>query len=120
MFGNVRPAGYELATDGGKFQPLLINAEYLEGAPKLSVALDGKIIFNEILEKGHYEFEAPMPAVTSPVQSKYTISENGKVIDEGVVARSKQKLQTPGRLCGYTFRHGPFPLDDCAGPLDAL
>ncbi len=46
------------------------------------------------MEKGHYEFEAPMPAVTSPVQSKYKILENGKVIEEGIVQRSKQKLQT--------------------------
>ena len=91
---DVKPADYELATDGVNSQPLLINAEYLEGAPKLSVELDGKIIFNETLEQGHYEFEALMPAVTKSVQSKYRILENGKVIEEGVVQRSKQKLQT--------------------------
>ncbi|MEO6288953.1 MAG: polysaccharide lyase family protein, partial [Ginsengibacter sp.] len=90
----VRPADYELATVNGKVQPLLINVEYLEGSPKLSVELDGKIIFKETLEKGHYEFEAPMPAVTSAIQSGYKILENGKVIENGIVKRSKQKLQT--------------------------
>jgi len=35
-----------------------------------------------------------MPAVTSPVRSKYKILENGKVIETGVVQRLKQKLQT--------------------------
>ncbi len=91
---DVKSADYELATDGYNSQPLLINAEYLEGAPKLSVELDGKIIFNETLDQGHYEFEALMPAVTNAVRSKYKILENGKVIEEGVVQRSKQKLQT--------------------------
>ncbi len=91
---NIKPAAYELDIEGKKVQPLLIDAEYLKGNPKLSVELDGKIIFNETLEKGHYEFEAPMPAVTTSVQSEYKILENGKVIETGTVQRSKQKLQT--------------------------
>ena len=91
---NVEPATYELNMDGKKMQPLLVNAEYLKGNPKLSVELDGKTIFNETLEKGHYEFEAPMPAVATSVKSQYKILENGKVIETGTVQRSKQKLQT--------------------------
>ncbi len=91
---NVGPADYELDMDGRKMQPLLVNTEYLKGTPKLSVELDNKIIFSEVLEKGHYELEAPMPAVTTPVQSQYKILENGKVIETGTVQRSGQKLQT--------------------------
>lgn len=91
---NVKPAAYELNNDGNRMQPLLVDAEYLQSNPKLSVELDGKIIFNEILEKGHYELEALMPAVNNPVQSQYKILENGKVIETGMVQRSQQKLQT--------------------------
>ena len=92
---NVSPANYELDIDGKKMQPLLVNTEYLKGAPKLSVELSDKIIFTEVLGKGHYELEAPMPAVSEPLESTYKILENGKVIETGSVHRSKQKLQTP-------------------------
>lgn len=91
---SVMPAAYELNKDGKRMQPLLVNAEYLQGNPKLSVELDGEIIFNEIMEKGHYDFEALMPAVTNPVRSQYKILENGKIVETGMVQRSKQKLQT--------------------------
>jgi predicted alpha-1,2-mannosidase len=91
---NVKSADYELDMDGKKVQPLLVDAEYLKGSPKLSVELDGKTIFNEIVEQGHYEFEAPMPAVATATKSQYKILENGKVIESGTVQRSKQKLQT--------------------------
>ena len=39
-----------------------------------------------------------MDAVESPKQSRYKILENGKVIEEGIVNRSKQEIQT---LAGY-------------------
>lgn len=91
---DVKPAGYELNNGGKSMQPLLVTAEYLQGNPKLSVDLDGKIIFNESLEKGNYEFEALMPAVKMDTRSSYKILENGQVIQKGVVQRSKQKLQT--------------------------
>ena len=92
---NVKAADYELESDGAKVQPLFVNVEYLKGAPNLSVELDDKIIFKQTVEKGNYVFEALMPAVTKTKQSKYKILENGKVIEGGVVNRSKQKMQTP-------------------------
>jgi predicted alpha-1,2-mannosidase len=96
MFVNeVKPAGYELETNGKKTQPLLVSARHLKGSPKMSVELDSKIIFNTTVEKGNYDLEALMPAVTSSRKSRYKILENGKVIEEGIVNRSKQKLQTP-------------------------
>jgi predicted alpha-1,2-mannosidase len=92
--GNVKPADYELAESGKRTQPLIINVRHLKNQPKLSVLLDGKAIFNQVVETGAYEFEAPMPAVASARQSTYKILENGKVIEEGMVKRSPKKVQT--------------------------
>lgn len=91
---NAKPAGYELNDNGKRVQPLLVNTQYLKGAPRISVQLDGKTIFNEAVEKDNYVFEAPMPAVSTAKKSNYKILENGKVVEEGIVTRSKQKLQT--------------------------
>ena len=93
-----KAADYELETGQGTVQPMLVNVEYLTGSPVISVELDGKSIFSEKLEKGNYEFEAPMPALTNSKKSKYRILENGKVIESGVVKRSKQSAQS---LAGY-------------------
>ncbi|WP_152266581.1 GH92 family glycosyl hydrolase [Agriterribacter humi] len=92
---NVKAANYELLQEGKKVQPLLVNIEHLQGLPGLNVELDGQTIFKEQLEKGNYEFEAPMPAVETAQQSKYRILADGKLVEEGVVERSAQKLQTP-------------------------
>ncbi|HRO47346.1 GH92 family glycosyl hydrolase [Agriterribacter sp.] len=92
---NVKAANYALLQEGKKVQPLLVNVEHLQGLPGLSVELDGRTIFKERLEKGNYEFEAPMPAVETVQQSKYRILADGKLVEEGVVKRSAQKLQTP-------------------------
>jgi len=90
----VKPADYELVSGDRKVQPLLIKAEYLSGTPEISVDLDGVIIFHETLEKGNYEFEAPMPSVEREKTGIYKIMVNGKVTNQGVVKRSMQKLQT--------------------------
>ncbi|MBB5396113.1 GH92 family glycosyl hydrolase [Mucilaginibacter sp. AK015] len=92
--GTVKPAQYQLISNGKPVQPLLINATHLKGAPRISVKLDGRTIFNDVVEKGDYEFEALMPAVTTAKQSRYSILENGKIMQIGVVNRSKQKIQT--------------------------
>ncbi len=91
---SVEAANYELETGGRKVQPLLVNVQYLKGSPQLSIELDHKIIFKETPEKGNYVFEALMPAVATSKQGRYKILENGKVIEEGIVNRSKQKVQT--------------------------
>jgi len=91
---SVTPAVYELASNGQRQQPLLINVQPVTGTPTLSVQLDNKTIFSETVEKGAYEFEALMPAVTTLTQSRYTIRENGKVIQQGVVNRTQQNVQT--------------------------
>jgi len=92
---NVKAADYELESDGRKMQPLLVNVQYLKGSPQLSVELDHKTIFKETPQKGNYVFEVLMPAVTTSRKSMYKILENGRVIGEGIVNRSKQKIQTP-------------------------
>ena len=93
-----RPADYQLATEQGTVQPLLVDVEHLTGEPILSVELDGELIFEETVEMGRYDFEAPMPAVSESVMSNYTILVDGKAIESGMVERSPQKSQT---LPGY-------------------
>ena len=90
----VQPADSELKTTTGSAQPLLVNVEHLEGSPEITVQLDRKIILKEKVDQGNYEFEALMPAVPNVKQSRYRILEDGKLIEEGIVKRSKQKLQT--------------------------
>ncbi|MEP7251488.1 MAG: GH92 family glycosyl hydrolase [Ginsengibacter sp.] len=90
----VAAANYELQLDGKFVQPLLLHAQHISGMPKISVQLDDKTIFNETVEQGDYEFEVPMPAVENATKSKYKIFENGKLTEEGVIKRTKQKLQT--------------------------
>jgi predicted alpha-1,2-mannosidase len=91
---NVKAADYELADNGKKAQPLIVSAKYLKGTPKLRVELDGKTIFTETLEKGSYELEALMPAVTAAKQSSYKIFENDRLVEQGTVKRSPQRIQT--------------------------
>ncbi len=57
--------------------------------------LDGNSILTEKVETGRYIFEAPMPAVTSKIKSKYEIWVDGKKIQSGKVERSPQKPITP-------------------------
>lgn len=92
---SVTPAAYELAaTPGPRQQPLVVRVDHITGTPLLSVQLDNQLIFREKVEQGTYEFEAPMPAVTIPTRSRYTIRENDKVIQQGVVHRAPQRRQT--------------------------
>jgi len=93
-----RPAEYQLTTEQGTVQPLLVDVEHLTGEPVLSVELDGESIFEETVETGRYDFEAPMPAVSKPVTSNYSILVDGRVIETGMVERSPQEMQT---LPGY-------------------
>ncbi|UOQ68811.1 GH92 family glycosyl hydrolase [Hymenobacter volaticus] len=91
---SVTPASYELAANGQRQQPLLVSVEHIKGTPTLRVQLDNQTIFRETVEQGAYEFEALMPAVTTSKQSRYTIRENGKIIQEGIVNRAPQRVQT--------------------------
>lgn len=90
----VKPASYELLIKGKYVQPLLVSAEHLLGNPILTVELDGKTIFKETLESGHYQYEVPMQAVKRSVTSKYRIIADGELLQEGTVIRSKQRLQS--------------------------
>ena len=48
-FRGIEAADYEIETENGRFQPLLIDMEHLEGTPELTVRLD-KAIFTETIE----------------------------------------------------------------------
>ncbi|WP_297088780.1 GH92 family glycosyl hydrolase [uncultured Draconibacterium sp.] len=91
---NVKSAEYELKTEYGNFQPLLVDVEHINGLPKLKVLVDGDQIFEETIEKGRYIFEAPMPAVSKKVKSKYEISLNGEIIQSGKIVREPKKIQS--------------------------
>jgi predicted alpha-1,2-mannosidase len=91
---DVRAASYEIKTENGNAQPLLVDLEHLSGEPELIVLLDNKEIFTETIETGRYVFEAPMPAVSSEKKSEYKILVNGKILQSSKVKRSPQKKIT--------------------------
>ena len=92
---NVEPAKYTLDRDGKEIQPLLVNIEQLSGTSTVSVEVDGEDVFTEVVEKGNYIFEVPMRVVSKPVQSKYRVLVDGKLVEEGTVNRTRQRMQTP-------------------------
>ena len=91
---DVKAASYELEQAGVRKQPLLVDVEHLQGNPQLSVKLDGVKIFNAQLDTARYEFEVPMPAVDKQKRSRYQILVADEIINQGVVLRSPQPLQT--------------------------
>lgn len=91
---DIRPADYEVATSNGHAQPLLIDLEHLDGAPRLTVELDKKQIFSTVLDTARYVLEAPMPAVVKSKKSNYKVYVDGELWQAGKVERSAQPLQT--------------------------
>ncbi|WP_225872471.1 GH92 family glycosyl hydrolase [Pedobacter polaris] len=89
---SIEPANYEVLADGKRSQPLLVDVEHLTGKPNMVVKLDGKLVFQEKIETGRYQFEVPMPAVTVVKKSKYEVLTNGVVIESGTVARAPKPL----------------------------
>lgn len=92
---NVTAAPYELVEGEGSVQPLLVDVEWLEGTPTLSVELDGKEILNQRLEAGRYQLEAPMPTVKRSRNSDYRVLCDGREVASGTVGRAPQAEQTP-------------------------
>jgi predicted alpha-1,2-mannosidase len=92
---SVKPAHYELEKDSRRNQPLLVDVEHLSGKPLLEVELDGRKIFRATPDTARFQYEAPMPAVTAPTQSRYRILVNGREAETGTIERNPQPLQTP-------------------------
>ena len=92
---SIKLADYEIKTEEGTAQPLLIDIQHLSGTPDLSVLLDGEKIFSETVETGRYTFEVPMPAVTSTLNSDYEIWVDGVEIESGKITRTRQKVISP-------------------------
>ncbi len=90
----IKAGNYEMKNEEKRFQPLLIDVEHLQGRPELTVELDGKKIFTSRLDTARYQFEVPMPAVGSEVNSSYKILINGQSISSGDIKRSPQPVQT--------------------------
>jgi predicted alpha-1,2-mannosidase len=89
-----KAADYEIAQDGKRFQPLLVDLEHLGGKPVVAVRLDGKPVFQQKLETGRYQFEVPMPAVSKSTSGRYEVLANGKRIQAGTITRSAKRLGT--------------------------
>jgi len=92
---NVEAADYEIKSENGKAQPLLIDVEHLSGISELSAIIDGEEIFSDTIETGRYIFEAPMPTVATAKKSKFEIKINDIKIQSGKVERAPQKLISP-------------------------
>ncbi len=88
---DIKPANYELETGLLRIQPLLLEIQHLKETPKLEVALDGKKVFEKIIEHGIQILEVPMPAVRTSKISRYKILVDGKSIQEGKIQRAPQK-----------------------------
>jgi len=91
----VEAADFEIETEQGPAQPLLVDMEHLAGKPEMLVKLDGKEIFSAFAEARRYTFEAPMPAVESEVRSKYEIILDGDLIQTGTVIREPKPFISP-------------------------
>lgn len=91
---NISPATYEIEKDGKRVQPLLVDVEHLDGAPQLTVKLDGAEVFAAALDTSRYIFEVPMPAVKKNKKSEYQVFVNNQLLEKGRVLRSPQPLQT--------------------------
>jgi len=91
---SISPAAYELDEYGTRIQPLLLDVQHLEGNPKVNVALDGKSIFEVVVEHGRNIYEAPMRAVSKSEKSSYSVSLDGKIVEKGEIERSPQKQNT--------------------------
>ncbi|WP_439183312.1 GH92 family glycosyl hydrolase [Carboxylicivirga taeanensis] len=91
----VNPAAYEVELEGNTYQPLLVDVEHLNDLPMFEVLVDNTLIFQEVVEKGRYVFEAPMPAVSKKQVSTYSIRADGQEIESGKVVRRPQSLITP-------------------------
>ncbi|MDR0506957.1 MAG: GH92 family glycosyl hydrolase [Dysgonamonadaceae bacterium] len=91
---DTKAANYEIESSGKRFQPLLIDVEHLSGNPQLAVQLDGKNIFNSVLDTARYQFEALMPSVVKTKKSHYVIMVDGLVVEQGEVMRAPKPRQT--------------------------
>lgn len=91
----VKAANYEIETEVGRIQPLLVDVEHLAGKPELTVKVDGKNMFSEMVEVKRYTFEVPMPVVEVSLESNYEILIDGEKIESGKVIRTPQNPITP-------------------------
>ena len=61
---------------------------------EMTVLLDGEETYNAVIEKGRYQLEVPMPAVSKEVKSRYEIRCGDRSLAKGTVVRTPGRLQT--------------------------
>ena len=91
---DVAAAPYELDRDGKRVQPLLVDVEWLDATPMLSVEVDGRELFSRRVEAGRSRFEVPMPAVRRDRTSRYRVLCDGREVASGRIERAPQPVQT--------------------------
>jgi len=91
----VKAADYEIKVKAERAQALLVDVQHIEGAPELTVRLDGQTILSSTVESGRSILEAPMPAVRRPKISRYEVCLGQTVLAAGQVRRSSQRPITP-------------------------
>ncbi len=69
----------------------MVDVQYLEGLPNLSVTLDGKKIFRKNVANGSPIFEVPMDAVTENRLSEFEVLVDNEPVKKGQVLRAPQK-----------------------------
>jgi predicted alpha-1,2-mannosidase len=72
-------------------QPLLVDIEHLQGMPEVEVKVDDQTILTQLLEKGRYILEAPMPAIMAKKESSYVILVDGVAVEKGNITRAPQQ-----------------------------
>ncbi|PHK97555.1 hypothetical protein CGL56_15775 [Neolewinella marina] len=92
---DVVAANYETEAGDRRVQPLLVDVQHLEGAPLLSVLLDGQEVFRERVSHGRHVFEVPLPAVSALQEGTYEILVDGKTLSAGQVERAPQRVNRP-------------------------
>jgi predicted alpha-1,2-mannosidase len=92
---DVKSAEYEINTDSGRSQPLLVDVQHLTGKPEISIMLDKKLILKQRLDSARYQIEALMPAVKVAKRSHFTIYQDGVPVESGDVIRNPKPIITP-------------------------
>jgi len=95
LLKSVRSADYEILKNGFQYQPLLIDLLHIQSLPKLKVFVDGKLILEQIIEKGSYNLEALMHEVKLKKISEYEIWADQKLLQKGRIIRDHKNLIRP-------------------------
>ncbi len=88
----VKLTDFELNIHIGRVQQVLVEVLRLDDAQNMKICIDGKVIFQEKLDKGLSTLELPISAVNKRKQSICDIYINGKLTDRLQLIRERKRL----------------------------